>query len=348
DGSTLLSLNAFVPNASADIGSDYSKRYPSVQGDTLGILLGNSETTLNQPIQESGTGVDVVKTNSGYVAVFGKGDSNQVSGTGSKLFILEGFMRTGMASSCNDLAQFDINSQKDGIYTINPKGGVPFQVYCDMTSDGGGWTLIMKLKSGNNTEFAGNQSMWGNSNTISEMSCLDIQDNNNCRNTAYSSVGFNKIKIENNINGKILIGFDTHSNSVSQRVNAKTPFYGNLESGGIANLWSGMNSCNNIGLIDKSYDYGFYVADKSHVNKNVNINGWVPGYGWLGAVIGYGNNQSNGPSGYNTVGGIGAFSPTSGHTTSFSRHYHTYGDGCGISWTTTPEYNTKPVFLYVK
>ncbi|MDD2916388.1 MAG: prepilin-type N-terminal cleavage/methylation domain-containing protein, partial [Candidatus Gracilibacteria bacterium] len=28
DGSTLLSLNAFVPNASADIGSDYSKRYP--------------------------------------------------------------------------------------------------------------------------------------------------------------------------------------------------------------------------------------------------------------------------------------------------------------------------------
>ncbi|MDD2916525.1 MAG: prepilin-type N-terminal cleavage/methylation domain-containing protein [Candidatus Gracilibacteria bacterium] len=84
DGSTLLSLNAFVPNASADIGSDYSKRYPSVQGDTLGILLGNSGTTLNQPIQESGTGVDVVKTNSGYVAVFGKGDS--ISGSGNTLF----------------------------------------------------------------------------------------------------------------------------------------------------------------------------------------------------------------------------------------------------------------------
>ncbi|MDD2916595.1 MAG: prepilin-type N-terminal cleavage/methylation domain-containing protein [Candidatus Gracilibacteria bacterium] len=80
DGSTLLSLNAFVPNASADIGSDYSKRYPSVQGDTLGILLASG--TL-QPIQESGTGVDVVKTNSGYVAVFGKGES--VFGTGGSL-----------------------------------------------------------------------------------------------------------------------------------------------------------------------------------------------------------------------------------------------------------------------
>ncbi|MDD2917247.1 MAG: LamG domain-containing protein, partial [Candidatus Gracilibacteria bacterium] len=81
DGSTLLSLNAFVPNASADIGSDYSKRYPTVQGDTLGILLASG--TL-QPIQESGTGVDVVKTNSGYVAVFGKGDS--MSGSGNTLF----------------------------------------------------------------------------------------------------------------------------------------------------------------------------------------------------------------------------------------------------------------------
>ncbi|MDD2916815.1 MAG: LamG domain-containing protein, partial [Candidatus Gracilibacteria bacterium] len=64
----------------ADIGSDYSKRYPSVQGDTLGILLASG--TL-QPIQESGTGVDVVNTTGSYVMQFDK--DTKISGTGMVL-----------------------------------------------------------------------------------------------------------------------------------------------------------------------------------------------------------------------------------------------------------------------
>jgi hypothetical protein len=62
---------------------------------------------MNQPVQESGTGVDVVLTNTGYTAVFGKNSS--VSGSGVKLFAVEGFMKTGIARSCNDLMQIDNN-----------------------------------------------------------------------------------------------------------------------------------------------------------------------------------------------------------------------------------------------
>ncbi|MFA6090903.1 MAG: LamG domain-containing protein, partial [Candidatus Gracilibacteria bacterium] len=83
---------SFIPEANASVTSDYSKRFPVTQGDSLGILLGNSGGSLNQPVQElynasSFTGVDVVNTNSGYLAYF----SNKItiSGTGIKLISIK-------------------------------------------------------------------------------------------------------------------------------------------------------------------------------------------------------------------------------------------------------------------
>jgi type II secretory pathway pseudopilin PulG len=77
DGNSTL---AFLPNAYASIGSDYSKRSYLVKWDGLGILLASGSL---QPVQESGTGVDIINTTGSFTMYMNK--AQQFMGTGVAL-----------------------------------------------------------------------------------------------------------------------------------------------------------------------------------------------------------------------------------------------------------------------
>jgi len=90
------------------------------------------------PVQTTWTGVDIVTTSDEYVAYVD--NTNIVTWTWSELAKI--WSRLENFISCKKIIDKYWSWINDWVYKINPSWKDLFEVYCDMTMDWGGWTLV--------------------------------------------------------------------------------------------------------------------------------------------------------------------------------------------------------------
>ena len=99
-----------------------------------------------------------------------------------------------VAPSCKAIKQANPMAA-NGVYQIDPDGNgpvMPFNAFCEMTIDGGGWTLALKA-DGSKTTFAYDAALWTNASTF-QPNFPDL-DRNEAKLQTFMSVAFTDILI---------------------------------------------------------------------------------------------------------------------------------------------------------
>ena len=123
----LISYNNSILNQTKAV--NYSERHPLVRWKPLWIIV---NSTTKEPIQVTWTGIDIVTEIDEYELYLWNNDS--ITWTGWSLKAAQ------LNASCKRIKDINLNSI-DWVYSINPTWTWAFEVYCDMTTDWGWWTL---------------------------------------------------------------------------------------------------------------------------------------------------------------------------------------------------------------
>jgi len=88
------------------------------------------------------------------------GSDNDCDGTADNDETVLGAAEDCPADSCEDILDTRTSTPSDGDYWIDPAGSGAFEIFCDMTSEGGGWTLVANIDDVNDPWLLAQDDTW--------------------------------------------------------------------------------------------------------------------------------------------------------------------------------------------
>ncbi len=167
------SFSGDVSGAAGSFSGDVSGAAGTFSGDVSGAAgsfsgdLGAGDGRFTGLVQVGATSVTCDSTVAGSLRFDSTNQTLELCADGAWLEVGGG--SNGQAPSSAAISCYDLHQQypaaTDGVYWIRPDSAAAFQVYCDMTNDGGGWALVARMT------VAGGQAHWntGAVNLVSEV-----------------------------------------------------------------------------------------------------------------------------------------------------------------------------------
>ncbi len=194
---------------------------------------------------------------------------------------------------------FDLaGAKKTGPYLIDPDGpgpGKPFQVFCDMTTNGGGWTLIARFANKDATNWMHDSGEWWYTRTAAVGTPLSRSENADMYSPAFHSVKGKEMRLSRTSNPTDIGLLVTKNNCLADKTfRAKITGYGNFQNGGVWGNNSVKGTCDfTLGSNWSStngFKYATCAGNIGGANKIGFWSDWSSGDGAVMMIGGGGNN----------------------------------------------------------
>lgn len=146
-------------SSSVNVDSGGNDRYPLLKWDELWILFDDSTS---EPAQDIWDNIDVQETITSYDLYLNNYNDTVVWSSEVLTTYLD--FRVNEDWSCLSILKNGLSTW-DGIYTIDEWDADEHEVFCNMTKEGWGWTLVLKA-DWNNETFTYHSALWKNSDTV--------------------------------------------------------------------------------------------------------------------------------------------------------------------------------------
>ncbi len=212
--------------------------------------------------------------------------------------------------SCKDiLAKAPASS--DGIYWVTGNGSSPFQAYCDMVTDGGGWTLVLNLDTSDaNNRHYDDTTFWTAKNTVSTP---DVWANSDFKSKAFETVGGTALMMRLHNGGKFK-AFATYNLLPTYGGQTLHYLFNNVSNATVSG--PRVNNAGSVGSAGYERNAGDAFADQKHAiimnstyqpNDATNVTRFGTNYGDQCATINCNGHNFGGWGGRHYRAGWGAY-----------------------------------------